>query len=77
MAAASVVTIASEASRVNPPEEGGLPDLRIVALVTRGGVERLRCDLGLTWRSKEGEEWIGARRTARQRNGGHQRGKPN
>src|SRR5437879_13848071 len=32
MAAASVVTIASEASRVNPPEEGGLPDLRIVAL---------------------------------------------
>src|SRR2546426_8824799 len=32
MAAASVVTIASEASRVNPPEEGGLPDLRVVAL---------------------------------------------
>src|SRR5438067_2914112 len=32
MAAASVVTIASEASRVNPPEEGGLPDRCIVAL---------------------------------------------
>src|SRR5437870_13876472 len=32
MAAASVVTITSEASRVNLPEEGGLPDLRVVAL---------------------------------------------
>src|SRR5207237_10724425 len=32
MAAASVGTIAREGSRVNPPEEGGLPDLRIVAL---------------------------------------------
>src|SRR5207245_10743693 len=32
MAAASVVTIANEASRVNLPEEGGFPDLRVVAL---------------------------------------------
>ena len=50
-------------------------DLRVIGFVRGSGFDSLRCDLSLSWWCEEGEQRFGVGSAARQRSGGHQRGK--